>query len=59
MARTDVVDAGAGEIPVTHAILLAQSEDMKFLVHRQPTDQCDQRRDHPILARTVDTPGHY
>jgi hypothetical protein len=56
--RAHVVDAGAGEFPLARPLLLTQREDIDLRVHRQTADERDQRRDHPVLAGTVDAPGH-
>jgi hypothetical protein len=52
------VDAGARKIPVAGVILLPQREHMNLIAQCQATDECEQSRNHPIFAGTVDTSGH-
>ena len=37
---------------------LAKRKDVNFVVPRQALDQCEESRDHALLAAPVDPPGH-
>jgi hypothetical protein len=52
------VNASARKVPVAGVILLPQREHMNFIAQCQATDECEQSRNHPMFAGTVDTSGH-
>jgi hypothetical protein len=59
LPQTDIVNMGAGKIPIAGAGLLSQCENMNLIVKRQTADQGDKRRDNTVFPRSIDAPRNH
>lgn len=55
----DVVDVCPDEPPVGGLSVLRKGENLDVVAARQPLEQRQQRRDDPVLSRSVDAAGHH